>query len=185
MQRDEELEQKAINIMGMIVVKAHKLELLYNETNLNFILSQEQEEELVEYACKRLEELKVDNKERIEVDRGGWNVYNNQREDREVHDSIYSNSNVPIPLTSLVVDHISQLELRMRSPEPLLILNSYLRELVMFSPAKCTTNISIRKLEKMGRTRERLGRSLPSDVYSTRCNFKSHIRSKKLHLDGS
>lgn len=69
----------------------------------NFILSQEQEEELVEYACKRLEELKVDNKERIEVDRGGWNVYNNQREDREVHDSIYSNSNVPIPLTSLEI----------------------------------------------------------------------------------
>ncbi len=25
MQRDEELEQKAINIMGQIVVKAHKL----------------------------------------------------------------------------------------------------------------------------------------------------------------
>lgn len=37
----------------------------------NFILTEEQEEKLIEYACKRIEQLKEDNKERIEVDREG------------------------------------------------------------------------------------------------------------------
>lgn len=71
----------------------------------NFILNEEQEKELVEYACDRIEQLKVDNKERIDVDKGAWNVYNNERQDRSHNDSIYDRSNVPIPLTSLVVDH--------------------------------------------------------------------------------
>ena len=73
--------------------------------NTNFILTEEQEQTLVDYAKKRIEQLEVDNKERIEVDRGAWNVYNNERGDRVQTDSIYGHSNTPIPLTSLVVDH--------------------------------------------------------------------------------
>ena len=71
----------------------------------NFILTEEQEEELVQYACDRVEQLKIDNKERMDVDRGAWNVYNNERQDRVTDDSIYGKSNMPIPLTSLAVDH--------------------------------------------------------------------------------
>lgn len=121
----------------------------------NFRLSQEQEEELVEYACKRIEELKVDNKERIEVDRGGWNVYNNQREDRETHDSIYSNSNVPIPLTSLVVDHFLA-----RAEDEITGTSPYFKFVPQGAEDVKSSEMYDKyfnwKLEKMGRTRERL-----------------------------
>ena len=73
------------------------------ETNLK--LSQEQEDKLLQYVKDRVEQLKSDNLDRHESDRLHWNVYENDRRDRMQPDTIYSHSNLPIPLTSLVVDH--------------------------------------------------------------------------------
>jgi hypothetical protein len=71
----------------------------------NFKLNKKQEEELIKYSLDRLKELEADNLERIEVDRLAWKIYANDRSDRVGHDTIYAQSNVPIPLTSLIVDH--------------------------------------------------------------------------------
>jgi hypothetical protein len=121
----------------------------------NFILTEEQEEKLIEYACKRIEQLKEDNKERIEVDRGGWNVYNNQRDDRETHDSIYSHSNVPIPLTSLVVDHFLA-----RAEDEITGTSPYFKFVPQGAGDVKSSEIYDKyfswKLEKQARTRERL-----------------------------
>ena len=73
------------------------------ETNLK--LSKEQEEKLVEYALERYRQLKEDNRERIEADKTSWNTYHNDRTDRVGYDSIFSHSNLSVPMTSLVVDH--------------------------------------------------------------------------------
>ena len=73
------------------------------ETNLK--LTEKQETDLVDYLMDRMEQLKTDNKERIDSDRLSWNKYENDRSDRFQHDTIWAHSNVPIPLTSLVVDH--------------------------------------------------------------------------------
>ena len=121
----------------------------------NFKLNKEQEDKLVQYACDRIEQLKTDNKERIEVDRGAWNVYNNERSDRESHDSIYSHSNVPIPLTSLVVDHFLA-----RAEDELTGTSPYFK----FVPQGAQDEAMAEKfdkffhwkIEKMGKTRERL-----------------------------
>jgi len=71
----------------------------------NLTLTEKQEEDLVEYALDRVEKLKEDNKLRIDSDKLSWKTYLNNREDRHDFDSIYANSNTPVPLTSLVVDH--------------------------------------------------------------------------------
>ena len=121
----------------------------------NLKLDETQEKELVEYACDRLEQLKVDNKERIEVDRGAWNVYNNERSDRATHDSIYENSNVPIPMTSLVVDHFLA-----RAEDEITGTSPYFK----FVPQGASDQEMVEKydkyfhwkLEKMAKTRERL-----------------------------
>ena len=73
------------------------------ETNLK--LDQAQEEKLLRYVKDRIDQLKADNLERHEADRLSWNVYENDRRDRRQPDTIYDHSNLPIPLTSLVVDH--------------------------------------------------------------------------------
>lgn len=121
----------------------------------NLKLSEEQEDKLVQYAYDRIEQLKTDNKERIEVDRGAWNVYNNERADRDAHDSIYSHSNVPIPLTSLVVDHFLA-----RAEDELTGTSPYFK----FVPQGAQDEVMSEsfdkyfhwKIEKMGKTRERL-----------------------------
>lgn len=121
----------------------------------NFKLTEQQEKDLVEYACKRIEELKGDNKERIDVDRGGWNVYNNQRNDREAHDSIYENSNVPVPLTSLVVDHFLA-----RAEDEITGTSPYFKFVPQGAGDMEASEMYDKyfnwKIEKKGKTRERL-----------------------------
>jgi hypothetical protein len=69
----------------------------------SFALTADQEEELVDYALKRIASLEEDNQERIDADALSWDTYENSREDREV--GIFAHSNTPVPLTSLVIDH--------------------------------------------------------------------------------
>ena len=71
----------------------------------NFILNEKQEEDLVEYALDRVEQLKQDNLERMDSDKLSWKTYDNDRDDRPNPESIFGQSNVSIPFTSLVVDH--------------------------------------------------------------------------------
>ena len=73
------------------------------ETNLK--ISEEQEKKLLKYLLDRVEQLKEDNRERIEHDKTSWKTYHNDRTDRVGYDSIFSQSNLSIPMTSLVVDH--------------------------------------------------------------------------------
>ena len=73
------------------------------QTNLR--LSYEQEEKLVKYALERVEQLKEDNRERIEKDKISWKSDHNERTDRVGDDGIFSHSNLSVPMTSLVVDH--------------------------------------------------------------------------------
>jgi len=73
------------------------------ESNLK--LTKESEEKLVEYALERYRQLKEDNRERIEGDKTSWSTYHNDRSDRVGYDSIFSNSNLSVPMTSLIVDH--------------------------------------------------------------------------------
>ena len=121
----------------------------------NFILNEEQEKELVEYACDRIEQLKTDNKERIDVDKGAWNVYNNERNDRANNDSIYDRSNVPIPLTSLVVDHFLA-----RAEDEITGTSPYFKFVPQGAQDQGMADMFDKyfhwKLEKMAKTRERL-----------------------------
>ena len=71
----------------------------------NLKLTEKQEKDLTKYLLDRIKQLKEDNLERIEADRRSWDSYNNRREDRAGHDSIFGHSNLSVPLTSLVVDH--------------------------------------------------------------------------------
>ena len=73
------------------------------ETNLK--ISEEQEKKLLKYLLDRVEQLKEDNRERIEHDKISWKMYHNDRSDRVGYDSIFGQSNLSIPMTSLVVDH--------------------------------------------------------------------------------
>ena len=73
------------------------------QTNLR--LSYEQEKKLVKYALERVEQLKEDNRERIENDKISWKSYHNDRTDRVGYDGIFNQSNLSVPMTSLVVDH--------------------------------------------------------------------------------
>tara|TARA_B100000902_G_scaffold58813_2_gene65781 strand:+ start:20520 stop:22535 length:2016 start_codon:yes stop_codon:yes gene_type:complete len=73
------------------------------ETNLR--LTKEQEDKLVKYTLERVEQLREDNRERIEADKLSWKMYHNDRDDRVSYDSIFGHSNLSVPLTSLVVDH--------------------------------------------------------------------------------
>ena len=121
----------------------------------NFILNEEQEKDLVQYACDRIEQLKVDNKERIDVDKGAWNVYNNERMDRAHHDSIYDRSNVPIPLTSLVVDHFLA-----RAEDEITGTSPYFKFVPQGAQDQNMADMFDKyfhwKIEKMAKTRERL-----------------------------
>jgi hypothetical protein len=53
----------------------------------------------------RVKQLKEDNRERIEHDKISWKTYHNDRSDRVGYDSIFSQSNMSVPMTSLIVDH--------------------------------------------------------------------------------
>jgi len=71
----------------------------------NLQLNEEQEKKLFKYLTDRVDQLLEDNKDRIESDRISWKTYNNYRDDRISHDTIFDKSNLSVPLTSLVVDH--------------------------------------------------------------------------------
>jgi hypothetical protein len=71
----------------------------------SLVLTREQEEKLVDYAVHRMVSLEEDNRERMDADELSWDIYHNSRSDRRSPDTIFSKSNVPVPLTTLVVDH--------------------------------------------------------------------------------
>ena len=77
----------------------------------NFILTQEQEQELVTYALTRVGQLKTDNEERIREDKRSWEAYENDVKWREGnHDTIFHLSNLHLPLTAMVVEHFMAAE---------------------------------------------------------------------------
>ncbi len=73
------------------------------QTNLR--ITKAQEDKLVKYVLERVEQLKEDNRERIENDKISWKTYHNDRTDRVGYDGIFNQSNLSVPMTSLVVDH--------------------------------------------------------------------------------
>jgi hypothetical protein len=73
--------------------------------NTNLKLNEQQEEKLLKYLTERVEQLKEDNRQRIDADRRSWATYNNDRDDRVSPDSIFEKSNLTIPMTTLVIDH--------------------------------------------------------------------------------
>lgn len=72
----------------------------------NFILSQEQEQELVTYGLLRAKQLQSDNSDRILNDKRSWEAYENDVKWREGNaESIFRLSNLHLPLTAMVVEH--------------------------------------------------------------------------------
>lgn len=71
----------------------------------NAVLSQEQEEDLIEYLRQRLVSLRVDNQERILADKASWLAYENNADCRKVKGTIFHESNIHLPVTSMVVDY--------------------------------------------------------------------------------
>ncbi len=70
-------------------------------------LDQEQEAKFIAYLGTRLLELDSDNKERIAADKKSDLAYENSRKDRAKAGTVFAESNMPVPLTSYVVDHFS------------------------------------------------------------------------------
>lgn len=82
-------------------------------------LDQEQESKLIQYLKKRIPELDRDNRERIAADKQSDLDYENDKRDRAREGGLYSESNMPVPLTSYVSDHFasrSEEEIYGRSP---------------------------------------------------------------------
>ena len=145
------------------------------DTNLK--LTEKQEKDLLKYAFERVESLKVDNKERIETDRLSWNVYQNDRPDREILDTIYSKSNVPIPMTTLVVDHFLA-----RAEDEITGTSPYFK----FTPQGRSDEVKTDdydkyfnwKLETVGHTRERLEESYLHIFLQRACIMKAVFENK-------
>ena len=124
----------------------------------NLKLDEKQENDLVDYLMDRLEQLKVDNKERIEADKLCWDIYNNDRSDRYAQDTIWAHSNLSVPLTSLVVDHFLA-----RAEDEITGTSPYFK----FEPqgpsdlpqAEAFDNYFHWKIETKGKVRERLEES--------------------------
>ena len=144
----------------------------------NLILNQEQEEKLVEYALDRVESLAEDNRERIFSDKLSWKTYQNDRSDREDLDSIYTQSNTPVPLTSLVVDHFLA-----RAEDEITGTSPYFE----FKPqGVADTRVAEEfnryfhwKLEDKGRIRERLEESFLHIFLQRAAIFKSVYEERK------
>lgn len=144
----------------------------------NLKLTEEQESDLLKYAFDRVESLKGDNKERIERDRLSWDVYQNNRPDRVDMDSIYSKSNVPVPLTTLVVDHFLA-----RAEDEITGTSPYFK----FMPQGKSDDIKAEsfdkyfnwKLETVGHTRERLEESYLHIFLQRACVMKAVFDTKK------
>ena len=140
--------------------------------NSNLILDEKQENDLVDYVMDRYEQLKVDNKERIDSDRLSWDTYQNDRSDRFQHDTIWANSNVSLPLTSLIVDHFLA-----RAEDEITGTSPYFK----FEP-QGITDVPMSeafdryfqwKLERRGRVRERLEESYLHIFVQRACKLKS------------
>lgn len=71
----------------------------------NLKLNEEQIAKLGNYAEKRYQSLRDDNSERIKADKNSWEIYSRDRRERGLQpDTIFSKSNVAIPLAAMVVD---------------------------------------------------------------------------------
>ena len=73
----------------------------------NLRLTEEQETKLVEYLKKRLPELAAENRERIDADKQADQDYYNDKGYRAKLGTVFAESNMPVPLTSYVVDHFA------------------------------------------------------------------------------
>tara|TARA_Y100001973_G_C5185890_1_gene327796 strand:+ start:62 stop:2083 length:2022 start_codon:yes stop_codon:yes gene_type:complete len=146
------------------------------ETNLK--LSEKQESDLVDYLMDRMEQLKTDNKERIDSDKLSWNTYQNDRTDRFQHDTIWANSNVSLPLTSLVVDHfLARAEDEITGSSPYFKFNPQgPTDLPM---AESFDKYFNWKLETRGRVRERLEESYLHIFLQRAAVMKSVYEEKK------
>lgn len=70
-------------------------------------LTREQESRLVTYLDHRIRELDRDNQDRIDADEESDAAYDNDRCNRAKEGGIFAQSNVAVPLTSMVVDHFA------------------------------------------------------------------------------
>lgn len=70
-------------------------------------LTQEHETKLVTYLKKRLVELDSDNRDRIDADKQSDKDYENDKKERAKLGTVFAESNMPVPLTSTVVDHFA------------------------------------------------------------------------------
>lgn len=70
-------------------------------------LTEEQESKLVEFLKRRLKELDQDNRDRIKADETSDLDYRNSKEYRAKVGTVFAESNMPVPLTSYVVDHFA------------------------------------------------------------------------------
>ena len=146
--------------------------------NTNLILNQKQEEDLVEYALDRIEQLKGDNRDRIDSDRLSWKTYENSREDRVDPESIYGTSNISIPMTSLVIDHFLA-----RAEDEITGTSPYFK----FEPQGKSDSAKAEdfdryfhwKLENKGRVRERLEESFLHIFLQRAAIFKSVYEERK------
>lgn len=140
------------------------------ESNLK--LTEKQEEDLIEYAFNRVESLQQDNRERIESDRLSWRIYENDRVDRVGYDTIYQHSNVPVPMTTLVVDHFLA-----RAEDEITGTSPYFK----FAPQGVSDDVTAEdfdkyfnwKLETVGHTRERLEESYLHIFLQRACIMKA------------
>lgn len=72
----------------------------------NCVLTEEQEIELRDYLSQRLKSLRSDNTDRIEADEASWRAYENDGSCRAGDQkSIFSKSNVHLPITSMIADY--------------------------------------------------------------------------------
>lgn len=88
-------------------------------TNLH--LTELQETQLSDYLVQRFATLKTDNDDRMKADKESWDRYSNQYAFRKKAGTIFTKSNFPIPMTSLIVDYFVT-----RSEDDLLGTSPYL-----------------------------------------------------------
>ena len=71
----------------------------------NAVLTQDEERDLLEYIDQRMVSLRLDNQERINADKASWLAYENDAECRKARGTIFWESNIHLPVTSMVVDY--------------------------------------------------------------------------------
>lgn len=71
----------------------------------NAVLTEQQERDLLDYLQQRLSSLRIDNDERIQADKASWLAYENDADCRKMRGTIFWESNIHLPVTSMVVDY--------------------------------------------------------------------------------